>query len=53
MHALSNSGSGGHSINASGGVKVGAVVYGYDSYVSYGYTGGSGLQVINNAVLGN
>ncbi|MBS2030580.1 MAG: IgGFc-binding protein [Deltaproteobacteria bacterium] len=53
VHALSNSGNGGHTINAANGVKVGAVVYGYDSYVSYGYTGGLDLQAITTITPGN
>ena len=52
VHALSNSGTGGHTINANGGVKVGTVVYGYDSYVSYGYTGGLDLQAITSITPG-
>jgi hypothetical protein len=27
---------------------VGAIVYGYDQYVSYGYTGGLDLEEINS-----
>jgi len=46
QHALSNSGSGSHAIVGNNGTKVGVVVYGYDSYVSYGYTGGLDLQSI-------
>lgn len=48
MHTLSNAGNGSHVISTTGGVKVGAVVYGYDSYISYGYTGGLDLQSITN-----
>ena len=53
VHALDNTGSGVHSIVGSGNTPVGAVIYGFDSYVSYGYTGGSGLQPINTAALAN
>ena len=44
---LNNSGTGSHTIVTTGGAKVGAVVTGYDSYVSYGYTGGLDLHSIN------
>lgn len=33
-----------HRIATTAGAKVGVVVYGYDAYVSYGYTGGLDLQ---------
>lgn len=45
VHPLSNANAN-HSIKGNNGVKVGVVVYGYDSYVSYGYTGGLDLQSI-------
>jgi hypothetical protein len=52
VHALSNSGTGSHPIATSNGVKVGVVVYGYDSYVSYGYTGGLDLKAITQIIPG-
>jgi hypothetical protein len=52
VHTLSNAGSGSHAISTTGGVKVGAVVYGYDAYISYGYTGGLDLQPITSTKPG-
>ncbi len=36
-----------HTLESSGGEPIGLVVWGFDSYVSYGYPGGSNVALIN------
>lgn len=36
-----------HSLEAVGGASFGLVVWGWDSFVSYGYSGGSNVALIN------
>ena len=36
-----------HTIESANGEPVGLVVYGWDSFVSYGYPGGANVDLIN------
>lgn len=47
VHALTNTIDGSHRISSTDGSGIGAVVYGYATYVSYGYAGGLNLAAIN------